>query len=739
MRNKKPVRSFREKFVYALALCPAQSLGALAVSIAFSRVFSISMGAKELLLAFFLPLFLSLLEGIHVRFSVLGFFAWASILFMLWRTGAGNLTICFAVTAAIGVIRIFRRLPGGLIGCTIALLSAAVAPELIGTPNTASIVLVCISLFLMFPVFGETNGYIYVKKKAKELFFYFGILSIIFLLAFGLTALIKSNPDVELFNKITDAFSSFNRITSASPDFELYQTGYHFGGSANPGNAPVFRVNTSINANLRCKVYTEYTSSGWKRPNTTQQYPLSILTMGKRDGFFDNNLPDSNDLPEALLQEYEMHITPLASMHSIPIPVRFTSLNFAQGETPFPVFNNLGDLFTDDYYTTVSITGTIPNTRSKAFSEWMLENADSLEESAQKMEELRTLYCQLPDNLPESVRFTAKARAGSGNSYQKAKNIEQWLSTNMEYTLTPNYHGSRDFVESFLQNEEGYCVHFATAMVVLLRCEGIPARFVTGYAVLNSGESVITEKAGHAWCEVYFEGIGWIPFEPTAAGYEDGQPLPGTDNSEDSAEPAFNAETPTPSATTGPIVQTDGTSLPVETIFPSKTAEIPTGKDSTEQGENTNSSDALFANEDTDSRIRNSRIYWFLLIIPAIGMAVLCIYRYKLRRGIVDDWRCIEYAIRLLGIRRRGRAEPILTYAQFAEKTGEGMDNFEIVLAAHEVETHLFGTYVQKKGYIKHAQQQMGTHLLKKNPFKYANYRIYCLFVSSCQVRKSKL
>lgn len=68
-----------------------------------------------------------------------------------------------------------------------------------------------------------------------------------------------------------------------------------------------------------------------------------------------------------------------------------------------------------------------------------------------------------------------------------------------------------------LESKKGYCTYYATAFVLLARAEGIPARYVQGYCVpfVGSGEHPVTESMAHAWPEVYIEGAGWVPFEPT--------------------------------------------------------------------------------------------------------------------------------------------------------------------------------------------------------------------------------
>lgn len=133
-------------------------------------------------------------------------------------------------------------------------------------------------------------------------------------------------------------------------------------------------------------------------------------------------------------------------------------------------------------------------------------------------------YLQLPSTLPIRVSTLAKSiTAKSTNNYDKVKMIEKYLATKMEYTLTPPTNSkSQDFVDFFLfDSQKGYCTYYATAMTVLVRSLGIPARYVEGYLMPSekdkaSGLYIVTNKTAHAWVEVYFEGIGWIQFEPTS-------------------------------------------------------------------------------------------------------------------------------------------------------------------------------------------------------------------------------
>jgi hypothetical protein len=79
----------------------------------------------------------------------------------------------------------------------------------------------------------------------------------------------------------------------------------------------------------------------------------------------------------------------------------------------------------------------------------------------------------------------------------------------------------RDVVDYFIFDlQRGYCDYYATAMVVLARAAGLPARLVMGYASgtydVDTARYIITEADAHSWVEIYFPGYGWVEFEPTA-------------------------------------------------------------------------------------------------------------------------------------------------------------------------------------------------------------------------------
>lgn len=106
--------------------------------------------------------------------------------------------------------------------------------------------------------------------------------------------------------------------------------------------------------------------------------------------------------------------------------------------------------------------------------------------------------------------------------YRQAIILQNYLRS-LPYSLAiPPPPADRDVVDYFLfEARTGYCDYYASAMVTMARSLGIPARLAVGYATGNfdaaSGAYLVTADMAHSWPELYFPGIGWVPFEPTAS------------------------------------------------------------------------------------------------------------------------------------------------------------------------------------------------------------------------------
>lgn len=134
------------------------------------------------------------------------------------------------------------------------------------------------------------------------------------------------------------------------------------------------------------------------------------------------------------------------------------------------------------------------------------------------------MYMTLPENLPPRIRKLAeRVTEGRESAFTKAQAIEDFLKKNYPYdrsTIFEKVPDGVDTTDRFLFDlKRGHCEYFASAMAVMLRSIGIPARFVTGVVAKDfnpiTGYYEVKRLDGHAWVEAYMPETGWTPFEPT--------------------------------------------------------------------------------------------------------------------------------------------------------------------------------------------------------------------------------
>ena len=187
---------------------------------------------------------------------------------------------------------------------------------------------------------------------------------------------------------------------------------------------------------------------------------------------------------------------------------------------------------------TLSIKGVDTNSRDQQYvvtSVTAQLTAGLLREASRPVSGIPEQFLRQPANVPEIVRTTADAvTAGASTPYTRAMAIQNYLrSAAFTYSLQSPVQGGYDgnglsVLADFLTQKSGYCIHFASAMAVMARLQGIPTRIAVGYApgrstgttVSVAGQGPLPEfevdsRDAHAWPELYFAGLGWVPFEPT--------------------------------------------------------------------------------------------------------------------------------------------------------------------------------------------------------------------------------
>lgn len=157
----------------------------------------------------------------------------------------------------------------------------------------------------------------------------------------------------------------------------------------------------------------------------------------------------------------------------------------------------------------------------------------------------------------DNVRASAQAVAGeSATRYDQAVALQEFFRNTQDFTYDTSVSPSGDdSVSVFLKDRAGYCVQFASAMVVMSRSLGIPARLAIGFLPGErgaDGESVISGGDAHAWPELYFAGAGWVRFEPTPAVQTGARPVYADPAGVDSPTPFNDFQVPRPGPTTVP-------------------------------------------------------------------------------------------------------------------------------------------------------------------------------------------
>ncbi|HEV2296911.1 MAG TPA: DUF3488 and transglutaminase-like domain-containing protein [Candidatus Acidoferrales bacterium] len=140
-------------------------------------------------------------------------------------------------------------------------------------------------------------------------------------------------------------------------------------------------------------------------------------------------------------------------------------------------------------------------------------------------EEIRDTYLQLPDIDPRITQLAQQISANSPTPYDKAVAIQNYLRANYRYTLDLRDMNHGDPMAYFLfAKRAGNCEYFASAMTIMLRALGVPARYVTGFLPGEYNEIgkdfIIRASDAHSWVEVYFTGYGWLTFDPTPSSGE---------------------------------------------------------------------------------------------------------------------------------------------------------------------------------------------------------------------------
>ncbi len=277
-----------------------------------------------------------------------------------------------------------------------------------------------------------------------------------------------------------------------------------FGTSWHAGDRIDFIVNSSRPSYWQVRAYDVYTADGWENSPVTD----SVLKSKAR---WESDAPPENS------ETVTYMVTP-----NIKTDALLTSGSFLAATKPVLVQSGEGGVIGvmaqhilsagERYSVTASVARATPEQLDAAGENYAQAILDS--------------YLQLPTDFPDSVReLSENITANATTPYEKVLKINEYLSGIPYGTDIEEPPEGQDGVEYFLFVEKtGFCVHYASAMAVMLRSVGVPARLAIGYLPGDPGEEngeyILRDRYYHAWPQVYFPGYGWVDIEATPSSSE---------------------------------------------------------------------------------------------------------------------------------------------------------------------------------------------------------------------------
>ncbi|MBR5560156.1 MAG: transglutaminase domain-containing protein [Clostridia bacterium] len=343
------------------------------------------------------------------------------------------------------------------------------------------------------------------------------------------------------------------------------------GGTVSPIDEPVMQVETGSRTLLRATVKNEYTGLAWADTTSGRRYLfVSPRYAPLRRDLFDQARPArsvQSMLPDTQLITVTLRADAASTLF---LTQRFLS---PKGEGVVAYYSPSTEVFAThsltqgERYTFLgrNLTAATEGVRAAVLAAY--DAADPY------LETVRSRYLQLPPSVDERVYALAQQiTASADNDFDRASALCTYLQNALRYSLVqsePPVH--QDFVSWFLFEEQrGYCTSFASAMTVLARCIGLPARYVEGYAAEPDADGLarVTQQNGHAWTEIYFPGFGFLPFDPTPGEGRVPDGSFGTDEPDTPDDPNTPED---PDASDAPSAQPSPTPSPEPTPTPTAT------------------------------------------------------------------------------------------------------------------------------------------------------------------------
>lgn len=298
------------------------------------------------------------------------------------------------------------------------------------------------------------------------------------------------------------------------------------------GNGPttlsdeiVFRVKLDRPRYLRTSVYERYDNRGWRSIPPGQWDTIGAASIGIESADRSN---DGRALGYPIGQQ---PLEPMDEPERVPVTIRPGVLSMDSLPTPGPVVSvepNIAGLIRPDGQVIVRDGLRIGRDLSfEATAAPAVPPTDSRARLTGPLTSFSQYYLSLNSISSRLTTDIARVTADETTDLGRAFAAQQWITSQVRYNLnaaaTP---ADADPVEHFLYtSQEGYCDLFASAMALAARSMGLPSRVAIGY-LLNmespdqDGFYIARQRDYHMWAEIYFEGVGWIPFDATAGAVE---------------------------------------------------------------------------------------------------------------------------------------------------------------------------------------------------------------------------
>ena len=490
---------------------------------------------------------------------------------------------------------------------------------------------------------------------------------------------ITIQPLKETADNIRQRIMDYLFYTEPRTVFSLASEGYYpngsslLGGTAVPNDHLVMAVKTSRRVYLRGAVKNEYTGRAWIDTTGGRRYLwISPRWLSVRNTVFNQSLPSSSLSSSPLLAPSTFSVQMASTSASdLFVPQRVMDLTCSGDIIPY--FNQASEIFA----TRDLVAGDAWTVRSSmaVFGQQGLDEVISLC-AMQDDPDYRKIvenYTRLPAHLSSQLYDLAHSiTSGKTTTYEQVQAMINYLRTHCTYSLEVDpVPDTADFVSFFLlQTQEGYCTYFATALTVLCRMNGIPARYVEGFLVApsSSGTTYVTGHDGHAWTEIYFPGFGWLTAEATS-GRSGTQSSPsdsrnssqstGTVPPANSPDPHQNTPSPAPSPSPSPSLSPTPSPVPQEKSSSEPSVTPP----------------EISASDNEEPSTNSNPILWILLLLLLFVVALRIFLTQPQKRAArkhdpKDVWLVwIQEILDILHVMNYNRA-PAETHAAFFERVG---------------------------------------------------------------------